>query len=153
MGHGLNTDETRKRLRAFGIPSPFPPSVFDPCLFRGQEDYYGLAAFFSGVQRKDTKEGGRFGGAQSIFVANSHKITNPMTSQIISARVLGSATAVPEADDELITELYLATLSRRPTESELAAVKKHVAASANRPEAYEDLLWTLLNFSEFSYQH
>ena len=51
------------------------------------------------MQRKDTKEGGRFGGAQSIFVSNSHKIANPMTNQILSARVLGADAAVPEADD------------------------------------------------------
>ena len=320
-----------------------------------QDDYYGLAAFFSGVQRKDTKEGGRFGGAQSIFVSNSHKITNPTTSQIIPARVLGAATAVAEADDcrpelaawitakdnpffaknlvnrywgylfgrgliepiddlratnpashpellnaladdfiqhgydfkhllrticnsqvyqlttnlnpdrdrngmfftfhlprrlpaevlldainqatgttegflnlppgtravelpdssiasyfletfgrpkrtgtceceritqadlnqslhlangeaihqkviakdgrlarllaaqatdeDLIAELYLATLSRQPTDTELATVKKHVAAATSRPDAFEDLLWTLLNCSEFSFQH
>ncbi len=320
-----------------------------------QEDYYGLAAFFSGVQRKDTKEGGRFGGSQSIFVANSYQITNPMTNQVIAARVLGATTPVAEADDcrpelanwmtakenpyfaknlvnrywgylfgrglvepiddlratnpashpellnalasdfiehgydfkhllrticnsrvyqlatnlnperdrngmffsfhlprrlpaevlldainqatgstegfpnlpvgtraielpdstiasyfletfgrpkrtgtcecervtsadlnqslhlangeaihqkvtakegrlaklravqtsdsDLITELYLATLSRLPTESEFAATQKHVTVATNRSEAFEDLLWTLLNFSEFSYQH
>jgi len=49
--------------------------------------------------------------------------------------------------------LYLATLSRLPTESELAATQKHVTAAKNRTEAFEDFLWTLLNFSEFSYQH
>lgn len=34
----------------------------------GQDDYDGMAAFFSRVERKDTKEGGRFGGGQSIRI-------------------------------------------------------------------------------------
>ncbi len=45
--------------------------------------------------------------------------------------------------------LYLRTLARRPTDRELARCKEHVRSVNNRPEAYEDLLWALINSTEY----
>lgn len=55
----------------------------------GQDDYYGLAAYFAGIQRKDTKEDGRYGGAQTIRLGGNATVTNPATRQVIAPRVLG----------------------------------------------------------------
>jgi hypothetical protein len=58
------------------------------------------------------------------------------------------------ADDrELITELYLAALSRFPTEEELATQLDHVAAAATRSDGMKDVLWSLLNVREFAFIH
>lgn len=54
-----------------------------------QEDYYGMAAFFSRVERKDTREGGAFGGAQSIKVGAGAPVRHPGTGQEIAPRALG----------------------------------------------------------------
>jgi len=58
-----------------------------------------------------------------------------------------------KSDDEIITSLYLAALSRHPVAAELAAAKKHIAASKERRQALEDVGWAILNSKEFLFQH
>lgn len=60
-----------------------------------QDDYYGIAAFFTGVQRKDTLDNGAFGGAQSIRLRGNGGIVNPRTQRVVRPTPLGQA-AVPE---------------------------------------------------------
>ena len=50
---------------------------------------------------------------------------------------------------ELITELYLRTLSRFPTEKELATAEAYLAESPKRREGSEDLLWALISSRAF----
>lgn len=61
--------------------------------------------------------------------------------------------AANKPDEEIINELYLAALSRKPVAGELDAAKKHIAASADRKLAMEDIGWALLNSKEFLFQH
>ncbi len=55
-------------------------------------------------------------------------------------------------DAKLIEELFLTTMSRRPTADELASVKKAMGAE-DREEAFRDLFWALLNSKEFAFNH
>ena len=52
-------------------------------------------------------------------------------------------------DDDALSELYLLVLSRQPTSKEIQICKDYLKQVNNRPEAYEDLMWTLLNSTEF----
>jgi hypothetical protein len=45
--------------------------------------------------------------------------------------------------------LYLRTLNREPSEDELSICREHIRAAPTRQQAYEDILWSLLNSSEF----
>lgn len=60
-----------------------------------QDDYHGLAAFFAPVQRKDTKEGGAYGGAQSIQLNLAQHAKHPETGQRVLPRLLGRAEPAP----------------------------------------------------------
>jgi hypothetical protein len=51
--------------------------------------------------------------------------------------------------DEIVTELYLASLSRFPTTAERAACERFLEDSPSPTECYEDLLWALLNSTGF----
>ncbi|HKB37595.1 MAG TPA: DUF1549 domain-containing protein, partial [Gemmataceae bacterium] len=65
-----------------------------------QDDYHGLAAFFARVQRKDNKEDGRFGGAQSVSLGASGSVVHPATGKVILPHVLGGPPlTVPEDQD------------------------------------------------------
>ena len=56
--------------------------------------------------------------------------------------------------DEIIEELYLATLSRFPSDKEQAWMKQSFDESGDdRVAAVEDVMWTLLNTREFVYNH
>ena len=55
--------------------------------------------------------------------------------------------------DEIVDELYLAALSRFPTDGERPLVRQTFVQSSDRREAAEDVLWTLLNLREFVFNH
>jgi len=54
---------------------------------------------------------------------------------------------------EIVEELYLTILSRRPTQEELKTVAEHVQAARSRSEASIDVAWALINSTEFLYRH
>ena len=54
---------------------------------------------------------------------------------------------------ELVEEAYLRTLSRKPTEKELAISLHHLQAAKEPTEGLHDLLWALLNTKEFIVNH
>jgi hypothetical protein len=51
--------------------------------------------------------------------------------------------------DDIVSELYLAALSRPPSETELAASRELLAEAPSKPEFYQDLLWALINSKQF----
>jgi hypothetical protein len=54
---------------------------------------------------------------------------------------------------EVIEKLYLNTVSRRPTPNEMDRMQAYVKKSEPPRKAYADLLWALLNSSEFTFNH
>jgi hypothetical protein len=54
-----------------------------------------------------------------------------------------------QADRAIVEELFLATLTRRPTDHEGSALAARVEAAPDRRAALEDVLWALLNSKEF----
>jgi hypothetical protein len=55
-------------------------------------------------------------------------------------------------NEELLAELYLRTLSRAPTEDEIARATAYIDEVGNRKAAVEDLAWALLNSAEFRHR-
>ncbi len=52
-------------------------------------------------------------------------------------------------DQDAIAEVYLLALSREPSDQEIKVCQTYLKDTGNRTEAYEDILWSLLNSSEF----
>jgi hypothetical protein len=63
------------------------------------------------------------------------------------------AMAAGKSDADIITELYLAALCRKPSEKELQASLAHIAGKPDRVVALEDVCWAILNMNEFLFQH
>ncbi len=83
---------------------------------------------------------------QALVLMNS-----PLINAAISSRrgmLAGLLARIPK-DDELTMELYLRTLGRQPNATELAACRDLVKEAGDRGEAYEDILWSLINSTEF----
>lgn len=53
----------------------------------------------------------------------------------------------------VIEELYVATLSRQPSEREQAVVKRFLAQGDKREEVFADVFWALLNSKDFVFNH
>ena len=56
-------------------------------------------------------------------------------------------------DDKIIAEVYLSAFSRFPSKSELADLKRLIAATPTREQALQDLQWALISSREFSENH
>jgi hypothetical protein len=54
---------------------------------------------------------------------------------------------------KLLTELYLWTLSRQPTDTEINQTAAYLQTAASREAGFQDVLWTLLNRQEFLVNH
>jgi hypothetical protein len=61
--------------------------------------------------------------------------------------------AAGKSNGDIINELYLAALCRKPAASETEAAEKHIAAQTDRMQGLEDVCWALLNAKEFLFQH
>ncbi len=61
--------------------------------------------------------------------------------------------AAEKDDDKALTELFLATLSRPPTDKERAAFAAYRKDAKTREAAFNDTLWALINTTEFILNH
>ena len=82
---------------------------------------------------------------------NSPDVTSKIRHRDGRARQLANSGV---GDDEILDELYLATLSRYPTDAERDLMHEAFRAlPGQRRAAVEDVLWTLLNTKEFIFNH
>ena len=58
-----------------------------------------------------------------------------------------------KSDLQILNDLYMAAVCRTPTQGEIDASLKHLAAKNDRIIAFEDICWALLNTNEFLFQH
>jgi hypothetical protein len=83
------------------------------------------------------------------------RMSDPTLKQKIEANA-GRAVKVAKAkmsDERTVEELFLATLSRMPTEGEREKSLKHLQAEKDRVNAVQDLVWALINTREFILNH
>ncbi len=84
---------------------------------------------------------------QALFMMNSNFINSMITTgrDTRLTRILKKY----KNDEDATNELYLLVLSRDPSEKETNIFKAYRKKVTDRNEAYEDLMWSLLNSSEF----
>jgi len=87
--------------------------------------------------------------AQSLHMLNSQDVQNRLQNgNGIAAQFVKDE---KRSLEELASELYLRAFSRQPTEAELQIVVEHVTRAENKQQAWEDVLWAVLNAKEFQF--
>jgi hypothetical protein len=140
---------------ATGIPDHFPG--YPAGLRAGQLPDPGLRSYFLTLF-------GRSDRITACACERSGEITMPQLlhlqngdSVIAKIRAMDSRLTkmllAKKPDAEIIDELFLATLSRFPTEANRAAVVKSLAETDRRDEVFRDLSWALMNSKEFCFNH
>ncbi|MEM7234658.1 MAG: DUF1553 domain-containing protein, partial [Planctomycetota bacterium] len=89
--------------------------------------------------------------AQSLHLLNSKEVLGKISSNDGRAAMLAKA-----KDQELearIRELYLRVYARLPDKDEMGVAKGHIEKHKNSKEAFEDVIWALLNSKEFLFNH
>ncbi len=88
--------------------------------------------------------------AQSLHLINGDTMGNAIKSpEGRLARLVKAETPT----EQVLEELYLASVSRKPTTEELATMKQHIDATEDKQAALEDVFWTMLNAKEFIFNH
>ena len=87
--------------------------------------------------------------AQALHMVNGDTIEGKLRQSNVVADML-KANRKPE---EIVDELFLRTLSRKPSEAENKKMLGLVAGKAGDRQVYDDILWALLNSTEFEFNH
>jgi len=96
----------------------------------------------------ETDRNNRPTAAQRLHLLNSSHIRRKMETSLKLRALLGS----DPKRQENIAEIYLAVLSRMPTEEEMQIAKAHVKETW-ADGGPRDLFWALVNSAEFCYRH
>ncbi|MDA1051715.1 MAG: DUF1549 domain-containing protein [Planctomycetota bacterium] len=107
-------------------------------------------AFFNiafGYDPSDPREEVGSSIQQALAIMNA-----PFINQSINARRpdgLGATLRENSDNEDALVELYLKTLSRGPTKYEIQTCESYIRDVRDRNEAFEDILWSLINSTEF----
>jgi len=87
--------------------------------------------------------------SQALHLLNGDAVHNKVKAGNVVKRRL-EAGAKPE---QVIEDLYVRALARKPTETEASKLLMAVNAEENKQAALEDVFWALLNAKEFYFNH
>lgn len=93
---------------------------------------------------------------QAIYLQNDREVLDALDRkggwlQEVQARLANART--PIDNKALLTEAFLRTLSRPPTDAEIQRCRQHLDRAENPGAGLRDLLWALLNTREFLTNH
>ena len=84
---------------------------------------------------------------QALFMMNSQLLAGQIHARGFT-RLTALLRRFPDNRDA-INELYVMILSREPSDREMKITTEYLVEVDNREESFEDLMWSLLNSSEF----
>ena len=84
---------------------------------------------------------------QSLMMMNSRVFRAKMSAQ--GNTQLSIILREHKDNRDALRELYLLVLAREPSSEEMKICSEYIAEVKDRPEAFEDMMWSLLNSSEF----
>jgi hypothetical protein len=107
-----------------------------------------------------------FGLASRKTVAAAETKTEPTLAQALhlivgetlrdrlaAGGVVKNLVETKSTPEDVIEELFIRTLARRPDGEEMAAMVALVGDTPKDPAPYEDIFWSLLNSTEFLFNH
>jgi hypothetical protein len=104
-----------------------------------------MQSFFQSNRRTPPQAGNRPSTLQALLLMRSTVVNDRV--RIDAKGQIAELVASPRTDAELVDEIYLSTLSRRPSGAEAQIALE--AIGKNRSGGAENLLWALINSPEF----
>ena len=95
------------------------------------------------------------------LVETAKKLGQTLTLETKAAKPASTATPAQEKPptpddaviDELVTQVYQRTVSRRPSGDEIARGREHLKSGESTIESLRDIMWALVNTQEFLTNH
>lgn len=140
---------TQSRTRFAGMP----PGVRAIALPDTGFSSYFLTVF--GMPKSATacecERSGEANLSQSLHLLNSEEMQAKLSGD--TARAAKLAGDQSRSDEQKVMELYRIAFSRSPSDKELKTTLAYLAGKESGREAYEDLVWSLINSKEFLFNH
>jgi hypothetical protein len=140
----LDSPEPEASVNRRGRPQGIGPYGINASVRQGFEVAFGY-------DPSDPRETVNSSIPQALALMNGVRVN-------LAVRAIGQETMLgrllEETDDNgaVVEDLYLRTLSREPTDKEMTTALKYCKSTKNRAAVFEDLLWALVNSSEFSHR-
>jgi len=144
--------------RAESVAQPFSyvSQLYDPSIIKVEETSNENNPIYAFMQAYYQAE--RTTPPVDKNVASPVQAMMMMTSPIVAKRIrseettrVGKLLKSGKTDDQIIEELFLAALSRRPKAQEMDVAKRVIAG--DKRTGFEDIQWALLNTTEFLVNH
>lgn len=87
--------------------------------------------------------------SQALHLINGDTVQ----SKIVQGKLVETRLAESKTPPEIIEEMYIRCLARKPSEEEMAKFNQRLADSKDVRLLLEDILWALLNSQEFVFNH
>jgi len=87
---------------------------------------------------------------QAIFMMNNDQLHRLIDASADEDTMLSRLVHSESDNGEVIDALYIRVLARRPTDAERVILLRHIESVPGRGEAFEEILWSLLNSAEFT---
>jgi hypothetical protein len=107
---------------------------------------FGLAAR-NGVAASETKKDPTLAQALHLIVGDT------LRDRLAAGGLVKRLVKTKSSPEEIIGELFILALSRRPEAGELQDLLPLANSAPTDPSVYEDILWSLLNSTEFLFNH
>lgn len=85
---------------------------------------------------------------EALFLMNSPQLNDLIKTDSANSLIARISSQVI-SDEEVVQELYLRTVGREPNAQESKVCMAYITEATDRKEAFEDILWSLINSSEF----
>lgn len=132
-------------LGSMGGPQlPAGPRPMGPFANRGLEGQFKEEFRFDPSLPHDEVEGSI---PQALMLMNNAQIQQKIRAD--GTNLLGRILSAYSKDEDAVRMVYLRTLARKPTDRERDKALAYIKKIGKRSEAYEDLLWALINSTEF----
>lgn len=89
--------------------------------------------------------------AQSLHLLNSAEVQGKLSNG--QGRAAQLAQDANRTHEQKVTALYIWAFSRQPIPDEMSVALAHIDRNENKQQAYEDILWALINTKEFLFNH
>lgn len=87
--------------------------------------------------------------AQTLHLVNGDTVEGKISRSPVVANLLGAR----KSPKEIITDIYLRALSRKPNDTELKRLTDLIGDNKTDRKAYDDIFWAVLNSTEFAFNH
>ncbi|MEX2140707.1 MAG: DUF1549 domain-containing protein [Pirellulales bacterium] len=104
-----------------------------------------------GASACECERSGEANLAQSLHLLNSSDVQNKLTNG--SGRAAQLSADKNLSHPQKIEQVYLQAFGRRPDSVELGAAQAYIEKVKNDKQAYEDILWAIVNTKEFLFNH